>query len=328
MKKYLILIGLVLLSLACFIAFLPEKEDSNLESITVAEVAHSIFYAPQYVAHSLGYFEEVGLDVEFILTPGADSVTAAVLSGDAQIGFSGSEASIYVYNGGEEDYLVNFAGLTKRDGSFIVSREPIEDFSVSDLEGSYVIGGRKGGMPVMTFEWILKENGINPSTDLTIDTSIDFAAMAGAFIGGTGDFVNLFEPQATLIEKQGFGYVVASVGELGGVVPYTTYNARLSYIEENGETLEKFNTALQKGIDYVLNNSSEDIASAIIDYFPDTSLTDLTNIVTRYKDADSWFNTTLITETDFNHVQDIMEEAGELTSRVDYNKLVTTQFSK
>ena len=329
MKKKIIftIIGLILIiGIVCLPTLL--KKESKLKKLRVAEVAHSIFYAPQYIADSLGYFEEEGLDVEIILASGADKVTASVLSGDVEIGFCGSEATVYVYNQGEDDYLVNFSGLTKRDGSFIVAREKYENFTLNDMVGKTVIGGRKGGMPEMTFEWALRQNGIDPKKDLEIDTSIAFAAMGGAFIGGTGDFVALFEPQALQIEKQGAGYVVASLGELGGVVPYTAYNAKKSYIEENPEVIEKFTRAIQKGLDYVHNNSSEEIAKNILDYFPDISLNDLTTIVERYKQNDSWFKTTYINENDFNHIQEIMKAAGELTENAPYNKLVNNSFSE
>lgn len=327
MKK--IIFSLIGILIILGIVFIPSlfKKDDKLTKVQVAEVAHSIFYAPQYIADSLGYFEEEGLDVEIILAAGADKVTAAVLSGDVQIGFAGSEATIYVYNQGENDYLVNFSALTKRDGSFIVSREKYDDFTLNDMIGKTVIGGRKGGMPEMTFEWALRESGIDPVKDLTIDTSIAFGAMSGAFIGGTGDFVNLFEPQALQIEQQGYGYVVASLGELGGVVPYTAYNAKKSYIEKNPEVIEKFTRAIQKGLDYVHNNSSEDIAKNILNHFPDISLNDLTKIVERYKQNDSWFTTTYINEDDFNHIEEIMEAAGELTEKVPYDKLVDNSFS-
>ena len=327
MKKIIItIIGLLIIVGILLIPNLSKK-NNNLTSVKVAEVAHSIFYIPQYIAHSLGYFEEEGLDVEIILASGADKVTAAVLSGDVQIGFCGSEATIYVYNQGEEDYLVNFSALTKRDGSFIVARQKYDNFTLKDMIGKTIIGGRQGGMPEMTFEWVLRENGIDPKKDVNIDTSIDFAAMSGAFIGGTGDFVNLFEPQALQIEQQGLGYVVASLGELGGVVPYTAYNAKKSYIENNPEIIEKFTKAIQKGLDYVHNNSSEDIAKNLLDYFPDISLNDLTKIVERYQQNDSWFTTTYINEKDFNHIQEIMEAAGELTKRVPFDKLVDNSFS-
>lgn len=321
MKKYFILTLLIFAFVLAGILLFNKNEDSTLKKVKVAEVAHSIFYAPQYVAHKLGYFKEEGLDVEIILTSGADKVTAAVLSGDVNIGFCGSEATIYVYEQGEKDYLVNFAGLTKRDGSFLVAREKYDNFTLEDLKNKTIIAGRKGGMPAMTLEWALKQNGIN-KTDTEIDTSIAFAAMSGAFISGIGDYVALFEPNALEIEKNGYGYIVASVGELGGVVPYTSYNARKSYIEENPDVIEGFTNAIQKGIDFVHNNESKEVAKLLIDYFPDTSLDDLTTLVERHKKIDSWFTTTKIKEDDFNHIQDIMINAGELKNKVPYNKLV------
>ena len=327
MKKYFLGLLILFVVLITGALFLFKNEKSGLKKIKVAEVTHSVFYTPQYLAHSLGYFEDEGLDVEIILTAGADKVTAAVLSGDVQIGFCGSEATIYVYNGGEKDYLVNFAGLTKRDGSFIVSREKTDNFDINMLKSSYIIGGRKGGMPEMTLEYILKKHNIIPGKDVTIDTSIAFAAMQGAFIGGTGDFVTLFEPNALAVEKNNFGYVVASLGELGGEVPYTVYNARKSYIENNKDVIEGFSRAIQKGIDYVKSHDADDIAKNILNYFPDVSLSDLTLIVERYKSIDSWYDNTLITEENFNHVQEIMEEAGELKERAPYDKLVDTRFS-
>ncbi len=328
MKKYFLpLLILIVLIITSFL-FLFNNDRSGLKKIKVAEVTHSVFYTPQYLAHALGYFSDEGLDVEIILTPGADKVTAAVLSGDVQIGFCGSEATIYVYNGSEDDYLVNFAGLTKKDGSFIVSRKKIDNFDISMLKDSYIIGGRKGGMPEMTLEYILRKHNIDPKKDIKIDTSIAFAAMQGAFIGGTGDYVTLFEPNALAVEKNNFGYVVASLGELGGEVPYTVYNAKKSYIENNKDVIKGFSRAIQKGIDYVKNHSSEDIAKVILNYFPDVSLSDLTLIVDRYKNIDSWYDTTLITEENFNHVQEIMESAGELTKKAPYDKLVDTRFSQ
>lgn len=322
MKKIIVII-ILLIIISLFFIFSPKK-DNDLRKIKIAEVAHSIFYAPQYVAHSLGYFEEQGLDVEILLVPGADKVAAAVLSGDVEIGFCGSEATIYIYNQGQDDYLVNFANLTKRDGSFIVSRKKIDNFTLEDLKGKTIIGGRMGGMPEMTLEYTLKQVGIDPKNDLYIDTSIEFASMSGAFIGGTGDFVSLFEPNALQLEQQGFGYVVASLGELGGVVPYTTYNTKKSFIESNPEVIEGFNKAIQKGLDYVHNNDAKNIAEVIIDYFPETSLSDLETIISRYKSIDSWFETTYINEEDFNHVQDIMESANQLDQRAPYDKLIYT----
>lgn len=329
MKKIITGIICVILILGVgLIMILKKDNNSGLTKIKVAEVTHSMFYTPQYVAHALGYFEEEGLDVEILLVPGADKVTAAVLSGDVEIGFCGSEATIYIYNQGEKDYLVTFAGLTKRDGSFLVSREKYDNFTLEDLKGKYVIGGRKGGMPEMTFEYTLKENGIDPKNDLNIDTSIAFASMAGAFIGGTGDFVTLFEPQALQVESQGLGFVVASIGKLGGVVPYTAYNAKKSYIENNPKVIEGFTRAIQKGLDYVYSHTDQELANLITSYFPDTSLNDLTNIIKRYRENDSWFKTTYITEENFNHIQEIMQSAGELDTFAPFNELVTNKYSK
>lgn len=305
-----------------------QKKTSDLTKVKVAEVTHSMFYAPQYLAHKLGYFEEEGLDVEIITVPGADKVTAAVLSGDVQIGFCGSESTIYVYNQGEKDYLVNFAALTKRDGSFIVSREKIEDFTLEDLKGKHVVAGRQGGMPVMMFEWALTQAGIDPKEEVNVDTSIEFASMSGAFIGGTGDFVNLFEPNALQLEQEGYGYVVASLGELGGVVPYTAYHAKKSYIEENEEVIQGFSNAINKALKYTREHTPEEIAKDLVDYFPDTSLDDITTIVKRYKDNDSWFETTEIKEEDFNHIQEVMENSEALEKRAPYDKLVDTRFVK
>jgi len=318
-KIIIYLLSFVLIILVAFALF-PRKSD--LKKIRVAEVAHSVFYAPQYVADALGYFNDEGLDVEIILTSGADAVAAAVLSGDVEVGFCGSEATIYIYVNGEKDYLVNFAGLTKKDGSFIVSRKNINNFSLNDLKGKYIIGGRKGGMPEMTLEWILSSNGINPKTDLTIDTSIAFASMSGSFIGGTGDFVSLFEPNALQIEKQGLGYVVASLGELGGEVPYTAYNTRKSYYEKNKDYLTAFTRAIQKGLDFTHSHSAKEIAEVIIDYFPDTNIDDLTKIVERYKNIDSWYTTTYIEEDNYNHILEIIDNANELNGDAPYQELV------
>lgn len=200
MKKKIILyvIGcLVLLVIACAVLFNYRKQETNLKKIVVAEVAHTVFYAPQYVALELGFFEEMGLDVELLLANGADKVTASVLSGDADIGFSGSEATIYVYSGGEKDYLKTFAQLTQKDGSFLVSREKYDNFTLDDLKGKTIIAGRPFGMPEMTLRYALETNGIDSKKDVTLDTSVAFAAMSGSFIGGNGDFVALFELNAT-----------------------------------------------------------------------------------------------------------------------------------
>lgn len=223
---------------------------------------------------------------------------------------------------------MTFAGLTKRDGSFIVSREPIENFTLNDLKGKHIIGGRKGGMPVMTLEYTLKENGIDPKKDLTVDTSIAFAAMSGAFIGGTGDFVTLFEPNALQLVNQGLGYNVAYLGALGGEVPYTAYNARKSYIEENPEVIEGFTKAIDKALKYVNENNAETIANHIIDYFPDTSINDLITIVKEYKEGDAWKKNITINEDEWKHIQDIIIASDELSSYAPYKDLIYTKHFK
>ncbi|MDD2490226.1 MAG: ABC transporter substrate-binding protein [Bacilli bacterium] len=321
----IILVGIMVTAFSLVYKY---TKKSNLTTIKLAEVTHSIFYAPQYVAISEGFFEEEKLEIDLILTPGADKVMAAVLSGDVDIGFSGPEATIYVYNGGEKDYVVTFAQLTKRDGSFIVSRKKINNFTLDDLKGKYVIGGRKGGMPEMTFEWALKQHGIDPKKDLFIDTSVDFAAMQGAFIGGTGDFVTLFEPVALQLEKQQFGYVVASVGALSGETPYTAYNARKSYIKENPVIIQSLTNAINKGLKFVAENNAETIAKSIYEFFPDMSMNDLIAVTQRYKDQDTWNDNTYLKEEAFNRLQEIMINAGELTKKAPYANLVDNSFSK
>ena len=328
-KKLCLIIIFLVIILASFAVYrITNKNNSDLEKITVAEVAHSVFYAPQYVAHGLGYFTEEGLDVNIVLTSGADNVMAAVLSGDAEIGFSGTEATIYVYNGGEKDYVMTFAGLTQKDGSFLVSREKYDNFKLDYLKGKNVIGGRVGGMPEMTFEWALRQNGIDPKKDLNIDTSVAFPAMEGAFIGGNGDFVTLFEPNATSVEKNGYGYVVAYIGELGGSVPYTAYNARRSYIENNPDIIKKFTKAVDKGLKYVYEHDSKEIAKIMLDYFPDTTLEDMIKIVDRYKNGEAWKKNITINEEEWKHIQEIIKSAGELQDYVSYDKLIYSKYFK
>ena len=309
MKKKIfvyLLCFVVVFIIASSVLFNFNKKDKNMEKITMAEVAHTVFYAPMYVAIEKGYFEENGIDINLVLANGADKVTAAVLSGDVQIGFSGSEATIYVYNGGEKDYLKTFSQLTQKDGSFIVSREKIDNFTLDDLKGKTVIGGRAGGMPEMTFEYALKQNGIDPRNDLDIDTSVAFPAMGGAFISGQGDFVTLFEPTASQVEKQGYGYVVESVGKLGGNVPYTSFSARKSFIKENKELIKSFDKAIQKGLNYVHKHSDKEVAEAIIKQFPDSKISELESAVKRYRENDTWPTTTTFTKSSLRVNKDIL----------------------
>lgn len=329
MKKKIFVYVLCIITIfivGCSVLFGSKNTDEikvkQLKKVTLAEVAHTVFYAPMYVAIEKGYFKEYGIDINLILTSGADKVTAALLSGDADIGFCGSEATIYVYNGGEKDYLKTFSQLTQKDGTFIVSREKINNFTLNDLRGKSIIGGRAAGMPEMTLEYALKQNGIDPRNDVSIDTSVAFPAMSGAFISGQGDFVTLFEPTATMVERQGYGYVVASVGKLGGTVPYTSYSARSSYLNKHPSTIKNFDKAIQKGLDYVHSHSDKEVAKAVLKQFPDTSLNDLESSIKRYRENDTWPKTTKFKKTSFDHLQDIMIDYGELKEKVSYEKLM------
>lgn len=304
------------------------EEEKELTKLTLNEVAHSIFYAPQYAAIELGYFEEEGISLNLITGFGADKTMTALLSGEADIGFMGSEASIYTYSGGANDAPVNFAQLTQRAGNFLVVREEIANFDWSDLKGRNVLGGRKGGMPEMVFEYILRKNGIDPETDLHIDQSIDFGSTAAAFSGGLADFTVEFEPGATTLEQEGVGYVVASLGTDSGYVPYTAYCAKSSFLEESPELVQAFTNALQKGMDYVASHTPEEIAEVIAPQFPETDLDTITAIVTRYYEQDTWKTDLIFEKESFELLQDILEDAGELEERVPYDALVTTRFAE
>ncbi len=296
--------------------------------VTLNEVAHSIFYAPQYAAIELGYFEEEDIDLTLVTGFGADKTMTALLSGEADIGFMGSEASIYTYSGGAADAPVNFAQLTQRAGNFLVAREELPDFSWEDLKGRDVLGGRKGGMPEMVFEYILKQNGIDPEKDVNIDQSIDFGSTAAAFSGGQGEFTVEFEPGATTLEREGVGYVVASLGTDSGYVPYTAYCAKSGYLEEHPEVIQAFTNALQKGMDYVNSHTPDEIAETIAPQFAETDLDTLTAIVTRYYEQDTWKEDLIFEKESFELLQDILESAGELETRVPYEDLVTTEFAE
>lgn len=305
-----------------------KKNEGTLKDVTLNEVAHSIFYAPQYVAIENGYFEEEGINLKLVTGFGADKVMTALISGEAQIGFMGSESSIYAYNEGNSDYAVNFAQLTQRAGNFLVSRKPIDNFSWDMLKGTTILGGRAGGMPEMVLEYILKNNGIDISTDLEIVQNIDFGLTGGAFAGGQGDFTVEFEPHATALEKEGTGYVVASLGVDSGYVPYTAYSAKKSYINKNPEIIQGFTNALQRGMEYVNSHSSEDIAKVIAPQFPDTDADTIAVIVERYKSQDTWKNDLVFSKDSFTLLQDILYEAGVIKEYAPYSDLVDTGFAQ
>lgn len=304
------------------------QEAKGLTTVRVNEVTRSVFYSPQYVAIALGYFEEKGIKVELTTGQGADKVMTAVLAGQSDIGFAGPEASIYVYNEGKEDYPQVFAQLTKRDGSFLVARNKPEKFDWNDLKGTTVIPGRKGGVPYMTFEYVLKQKGLDTKNDLILDDSISFDLMAGAFAGGNAEYVTLFEPTASMTEAQGAGYIVASVGAEAGEIPYTAYFAKKSYIAKNEKLIQNFTDAIYKGQKWTEEHYAKEIAELIKDFFPSTDVQMLESSIQRYKDIDAWNKTPVMTEEAFNKLQDVIEEAGELEKRADYEKVVNNKYAE
>ena len=322
MKKIFYTFLVILLLILCLIFFLPKKEkNDNMNSIKIAEVTHSVFYAPLYVAIEEGYFRNENIDIKLILTPGADKVSAAVLSGDVQIGFAGAESAIYVYEKNEKDYLQIFSGLTKRDGQFILGRKDKKDFSLKDLYGKEILVGRSSGMPALNFLNALKNEEIDKNK-IKINYNIDFASLSGAFIGNTGDYVNLFEPTALKLEKEGYGYVLQSIGLLSGEMPYTTFYARKSYIENNKEIIKSFTKAINKGLEFVKNNDEMKIAKSIYKQFPDLSLNDLSTIVKRYKDADSFLDSSYIEEKLLINLENLLIDNNLLKDYVPYNDLI------
>ena len=304
------------------------NETADLQTIQLNEVTRSVFYAPQYVAISNAFFEEEGLELEITTGQGADKVMTAILAGQSDIGLCGPEAAIYVYNEGREDYVEVFAQLTQKDGSFLVSKNPTDNFSWKDLVGKTVIPGRKGGVPYMTLEYVLKQNGIDPQNDLVLDDSIQFDLMAGAFAGGEAEYVTLFEPTASMTQDAGKGYIVASVGEASGEVPYTAYCASKSYIEENADIIEGFTRAVYKGEQWVKNHTAREVAEVIQDFFPDTTIESLENSVQKYKDIDAWKEDPVLKEEAFDKLQEIMSEAGELDTKAPYDKVVNNTFAE
>ncbi len=332
-KKWISLAAAVVLAVTALpMGVFAAKKDSTeekLTKVTLNEVAHSVFYAPQYVAIEEGYFKDEGLDLTLVTGFGADKTMTAVISGEADIGFMGAEASVYAYQEGATDAVVNFAQLTQRAGNFLVAREEMPDFKWEDLKDKKVLGGRKGGMPEMVFEYILRKNGLDPQKDLTIDQSIDFGSTAAAFTGDTSaDFTVEFEPSATALEKEGAGYVVASLGVDSGYVPYTSYSAKTSYMEKNPEIIQKFTNALQKGMEYVQSHTPEEIAEVIAPQFAETDLDTVTAIVKRYYDQDTWKSNLIFEKESFELLEDILEDSGELSKRVSYENLITTKYAQ
>lgn len=331
MKKRLKLICLALSMLLILPALSgcgAKQEEKGKDMVTVCEVTHSIFYAPQYAAINLGFFDAEGIEVELSNGQGADKVMAAVLSDNVDIGFAGPEASIYVYNEGKDDYTQVFAQLTQRDGSFLVAREPDPNFTWDKIKNKTILPGRKGGVPYMTLEYVIRQNGLNPDTDTTLDNSIQFALMAGAFTSGTGDYVTLFEPTASMLEQEGKGYIVASIGKESGEIPYTAYFAKKSYIEKNQDLIIRFTRAIYRGQKWVEATNAEEVAKVIAPSFPDTDIKVLTAAVQRYKDIDAWSTDPILKEQSFDLLQEVMTQAGELTQKAPYDKIINNTFAE
>lgn len=325
-----VVVIVILIILAMIITNIGMQKDKQeeLKNIKVNEVTRSVFYAPQYVAINNGYFRENGMNIEITTGQGADAVMTAVLSNQCDIGFAGPEASIYVYNEGKEDFCQVFAQMTKRDGSFLVARKQSENFKWEDIKGKTIIPGRKGGVPYMTLEYVLKKNGINPQTDAKLDDSIKFDLMAGAFASGNADYVTLFEPTASLTQNEGKGYIVASVGEEAGEIPYTAYFAKKSYIKNNEETIQKFTNAVYQGQQWVKEHSAKEIAEAIQDFFPDTDIDLLTTVIQNYKDIDAWNETPVLKEEAYHRLEEVMTLAGELQQKAPYNQIINNQYAE
>lgn len=329
MKKSIfriITISISLVILMCLVSGCGKKDETI--KVTISEVTHSVFYAPQYVAINNGFFAEEGLEVELINGAGADKVMTAVISGSVEIGFAGPEAAIYVYNEGREDYAEVFAQLTQKDGSFLVGREPADDFDWSDLEGSLVLPGRKGGVPYMTLEYMLKSKGLVPGVDLTFDDSIQFAQMAGSFASGHGDYVTIFEPTASMLEAEGKGYILASIGMESGEIPYTAFFANKSFIKENPELIQKFVNAIYRAQLWVEQHSAKEIAQAVLPSFPDTDVGLLETVIQRYKDIDAYAKTPVMKKEAFERLQTVMSQAGELKQKASYDELINNKFAE
>ncbi len=335
-KKIIALASALSLGACCLTGCASNNQstkDKKLDKVTVAEVTHSVFYAPQYAAITQGFFEEEGIEIDLIDAQGADKTMAALISGEADIGLMGPEASIYVYNQGSDDYAINFAQLTKRDGSFIVSREKNDNFTYKDLAGKEILGGRAGGVPLMTLEYLLKSQGLTigekaSKDQVNVRTDVQFGVMAGAFAAGEADYTTAFEPTATQLVKEGAGYIVASVGKDAGEIPFTCYSATKSYMDKNSDLIQRFTNALYKGQKWVQQASDEEVAKAMQPFFEDTSLEDLIVVAQKYKEIDAWSSDPLLKEDSLNRLMDVMIEGGELNDKVPYDSVVTTTYAE
>ncbi len=303
------------------------KSEGGITTLRINEVTHSIFYAPMYLADSLGYFEEEGIKIELTNGGGADNVMSAVLSGDTDIGFCGPEAALYVQLGGAGDLPTVFGQLTKRDGSFLVSRKEEPNFKWTDLKGKEILAGRRGGVPAMTFEYVLKENGFTQE-DINLNCDVSFNNMTAAFLEGTAEYCTIFEPTASEVQAEGKGYIVAAVGDASGEVPYTSFIAKRSWLDHNQDIAKGFLRAIMKAIDFATKTDADEVATYLYKQFPDTSYASITTSVTSYKRIDSWQKDMQMTEKSFDRLQDIIEAAGELPTRGNFAKLVDNSLAK
>lgn len=332
MKKSIVIIAIIILIIGISLTSIILTKDNNVSNsittIKVNEVTRSVFYAPQYVAISKGFFKENNLEIELTTGQGADAVMTAVLANQCDIGFAGPEASIYVYNEGKEDYTEVFAQLTKKDGSFLVGRTKNDKFDWQELKGTTVIPGRKGGVPFMTLQYVLRKNNINPEKDLILDDSIKFDLMAGAFTAGNADYVTLFEPTASMTQDAEKGYILASVGEAAGEIPYTAYFAKKSYIKNNEEIIQNFTNAIYKGQNWVKEHTAKEVAETIAEFFPGTQIDLLEKCINRYKQIDVWNDTPILKNESFERLQTVMTQAGELKQKAPYDKIVNNKYAE
>ena len=323
-RTFLILLALALalLPLAC--------NNAQPETVTMQlhEVTRSVFYAPQYIALGLGFFEEEGLNVEITTSGGSEKAMTALLSGEADLCLAGPETGVYVMNEGKEDHPVIVGQLTKRDGSFLIARTPAAQFSWDDLKGKTIIGGRAGGMPIMTLRWVMAQNGLIDGENCTIIDSIQFNLMAGAFESGEGDYVTLFEPTATEFQKAGKGYIVANIGLESGEVPYTCYFASQKMIKEHPERIEAFLRAIYKAQQWIETASDEDAAKAMQPFFPDASLDSLKAVVKSYRETDSWMKDPVMRESAYERLLSVIDFNGELSGRPAFSALVDNTFAE
>ena len=323
-RTFTILLALLVLLLP----FACKSEQTGAVTLQLHEVTRSVFYAPQYIALSLGFFEQEGLHVEITTSGGSEKAMTALLSGEADLCLAGPETGVYVMNEGKEDHPVIVGQLTKRDGSFLIAREPSEPFSWDDLLGKTVIGGRAGGMPIMTLRWVMAQNGLHDGENCTIIDSIQFNLMAGAFEGGEGDYVTLFEPTATEFQKAGKGYIVANIGLESGEVPYTCYFASQAMIDAHPDHIEAFLRAIYRAQQWIETASDEDAAKAMQPYFPDASLESLMAVVKSYRETDSWKKDPIMQEPDYERLLSIIDFNGELAGRPAFADLVNNTFAE